>query len=64
MIGTPPSVQKALDRPVVSWFTGFAPYKSPEITVAVVLDGGDGKTDHAAVVGAAMLRYHAEQQRP
>ncbi len=64
MTGTPPSVQKALDRSVVSWFTGFAPYESPEITVAVVLDGGDSKTDHAAGVGAAMLKYHAEQQRP
>ncbi|MDQ3328022.1 MAG: penicillin-binding transpeptidase domain-containing protein [Chloroflexota bacterium] len=64
MTGTPPSVQRALDRPVVSWFTGFAPYAAPEIAVAVVLDGGDGKTDRAAIVGAAILQYHAERQRP
>ncbi|MBA2362633.1 MAG: penicillin-binding protein 2 [Chloroflexia bacterium] len=64
MTGTPPSVQKALDRPVVSWFTGFAPYAAPEITVAVVLDGGDGRTDRAAEVGSVMLKYYVERQRP
>lgn len=51
------------------WYTGFAPYEAPEISIAVFLERGGGAVD-AGPVAAKILDYYfnrdnfAEQRKP
>ena len=44
-----------------AWFTGFAPFEKPEVTVVVFLEKGNG-ANNAAPVGAKILDYYFHRQ--
>lgn len=45
------------DRPYHSWFTGFAPYDDPTITLAVLIEEGGGSNDAAVPLARELLQW-------
>jgi penicillin-binding protein 2 len=44
--------------PTHAWFTAFAPYEEPEVTLVVFLEGGGEGSQMAVPVAAEILRYY------
>ncbi|MDQ3854922.1 MAG: penicillin-binding protein 2 [Chloroflexota bacterium] len=62
--GTPPSAQQGAGLPKLSWFTAFAPYERPEITVAVVISGGRSDADLSGdVAGEVLAAYFGSRSK-
>lgn len=57
-----PTPATADGLPPVAWFSAFAPYESPEMAVAVLIDAEAG-SQHAARVGADVLKYMFETRK-
>ncbi len=45
------------------WFSAFAPYERPELVVAVLLDGADGRESYASQVGADVLSAYFGKEK-
>ncbi|MDP9351582.1 MAG: penicillin-binding transpeptidase domain-containing protein, partial [Chloroflexota bacterium] len=58
-----PTPANSKEAPPASWFTAFAPYERPEVAIAVLIDEEAG-SQHAATVGAEVLKYLFETRRP
>ncbi|HUA59208.1 MAG TPA: penicillin-binding transpeptidase domain-containing protein [Verrucomicrobiae bacterium] len=52
------SVRTAAGKPL-AWFTGFAPSRSPEVVVAVLLQGYSGGSDAAPIGGRILEAWHS-----
>ncbi len=52
------TAQESEDRPDHSYFTGFAPYETPEITVTVVIPYGGGSSNAIPVFRDVVANYY------
>ena len=52
------TAQFSSEKPPHAWFTGFAPYKNPEIVVTVLIEEGEGGTITATPLAKKIFEYY------